>query len=179
MASRWSCARRRSLTSRRSRGKPKPRGSTRSRPAVAGSTATPGSAPPFHTVDPPEMAFKIAGSLAFKKAALAAKPVLLEPIAEMEVVIPEENVGDIIGDLNGRRGRVLGGGAPGESQGVRGQGPVAEVLRYSSDLRSITSGRGQFTMKVSHYEEIPAAIAAKAIAESKKELGEEGEEGAV
>jgi len=130
----------------------------------------------FHNVDSSEMAFKIAGSLAFRKAALAAKPVLLEPITEMEVVIPEENVGDIIGDLNGRRGRVLGVDALGKSQVVRCQVPLAEVLRYSSDLRSITSGRGQFTMKVSHYEEIPAAIAEKVISESKKEMGEEEEE---
>jgi elongation factor G len=130
----------------------------------------------FHNVDSSEMAFKIAGSLAFKKAALAARPVLLEPITEMEVVIPEENVGDIIGDLNGRRGRVLGVDALGKSQVVRCQVPLAEVLRYSSDLRSITSGRGQFTMKVSHYEEIPAAIAEKVISESKKEMGEEEEE---
>ena len=130
----------------------------------------------FHNVDSSEMAFKIAGSLAFKKAALAAKPVLLEPIAEMEVVIPEENVGDIIGDLNGRRGRVLGVDALGKSQIVRCQVPLAEVLRYSSDLRSITSGRGQFTMKVSHYEEIPGVIAEKVISGSKKEMGEEEEE---
>ena len=130
----------------------------------------------FHNVDSSEMAFKIAGSLAFRKAALAARPVLLEPIAEMEVVIPEENVGDIIGDLNQRRGRVLGVDALGKSQVVRCQVPLAEVLRYSSDLRSITSGRGQFTMKVSHYEEIPAAIAEKVISESKKEMGEEEEE---
>jgi elongation factor G len=130
----------------------------------------------FHTVDSSEMAFKIAGSLAFKKAALEARPILLEPIVEMEVVVPEENVGDIIGDLNGRRGRVLGVDAHGKSQIVKVQVPLAEVLRYSSDLRSITSGRGQFTMTVSHYEEIPAAIAEKVVAESRKELGEEEEE---
>ncbi|MBI5419327.1 MAG: elongation factor G [Deltaproteobacteria bacterium] len=130
----------------------------------------------FHTVDSSEMAFKIAGSLAFKKAALEARPILLEPIAEMEVVVPEENVGDIIGDLNGRRGRVLGVDAHGKSQIVKVQVPLAEVLRYSSDLRSITSGRGQFTMSHSHYEEVPAAIAEKVVAESKKELREEEEE---
>jgi elongation factor G len=130
----------------------------------------------FHTVDSSEMAFKIAGSLAFKKAALEAKPILLEPIAEMEVIVPEESVGDIIGDLNGRRGRVLGVDAHGKSQVVKVQVPLAEVLRYSSDLRSITSGRGQFTMAISHYEEVPAAIAEKVIAESKKEMGEEEEE---
>jgi elongation factor G len=130
----------------------------------------------FHTVDSSEMAFKIAGSMAFKKAALEARPILLEPIAELEVIVPEESVGDIIGDLNGRRGRVLGVDAHGKNQIVKVQVPLAEVLRYSSDLRSITSGRGQFTMAVSHYEEIPAAIAEKVIAESKKELGEEEEE---
>ncbi|NJD62119.1 MAG: elongation factor G [Deltaproteobacteria bacterium] len=130
----------------------------------------------FHTVDSSEMAFKIAGSLAFKKAALDARPILLEPIAEMEVIVPEESVGDIIGDLNGRRGRVLGVDAHGKSQVVKVQVPLAEVLRYSSDLRSITSGRGQFTMAISHYEEVPAVIAEKVIAESKKELGEEEEE---
>jgi elongation factor G len=130
----------------------------------------------FHTVDSSEMAFKIAGSLAFKKAALESKPILLEPIAEMEVVVPEENVGDIIGDLNGRRGRVLGVDAHGKSQFVKVQVPLAEVLRYSSDLRSITSGRGQFTMSISHYEEVPAAIAEKVVAEAKKLVGEEEEE---
>ncbi|HEY3489676.1 MAG TPA: elongation factor G [Candidatus Deferrimicrobiaceae bacterium] len=130
----------------------------------------------YHTVDSSEMAFKIAGSLAFKKAALEAKPVLLEPIVEMEVVVPEESIGDIIGDLNGRRGRVLGVDAIGKSQILKCQVALAEVLRYSSDLRSITSGRGQFTMRVTHYEEVPAAIAEKVIAESRKDIAEESEE---
>jgi elongation factor G len=129
----------------------------------------------YHNVDSSELAFKIAGSLAFRKAALEAKPVLLEPIAEMEIVIPEENVGDIIGDLNGRRGRVLGVEAVGKSQIVKCQVPLAEVLRYSSDLRSITSGRGHFTMRVSHYEEIPAAIADKIVAGARKDIGEDAE----
>jgi elongation factor G len=130
----------------------------------------------YHNVDSSEMAFKIAGSLAFKKAALDAKPVLLEPIAEMEVVVPEESIGDIMGDLNSRRGRVLGVDSIGRSQVVRCQVPLVEVLRYSSDLRAITSGRGQFTMKVTHYEEVPAAISEKVIAEAKKEMAEEAEE---
>jgi elongation factor G len=130
----------------------------------------------FHTVDSSEMAFKIAGSLGFKKSALEAKPVLLEPITEMEIVIPEENVGDIIGDLNSRRGRVLGVEARGRSQIVKALVPLAEVLRYSSDLRSITSGRGQFTMRMAAYEEVPAAIAEKIISQAKKEMGEESEE---
>jgi elongation factor G len=130
----------------------------------------------FHTVDSSEMAFKIAGSLGFKKSALEAKPVLLEPITEMEIVVPEDSVGDIIGDLNSRRGRVLGVEARGRSQIVKTLVPLAEVLRYSSDLRSITSGRGQFTMRMAAYEEVPAAIAEKIISQAKKEMGEEAEE---
>jgi len=130
----------------------------------------------FHNVDSSEMAFKIAGSLGFKKAVADARPVLLEPIMEMEIVVPEENVGDIIGDLNSRRGRVLGVEARGRSQIVKTLVPLAEVLRYSSDLRSITSGRGQFTMRMSNYEEVPAQVADKVIAEARKEMGEEAEE---
>ena len=130
----------------------------------------------YHTVDSSEMAFKIAGSLAFKKAAEQAKPVLLEPIVEVEVIVPDENVGDVMGDMSGRRGRVLGVDARGKNQIVRAQVPLAEVLRYSSDLNSMTGGRGQFSMKLDHYEETPAAIAEKVIAEAKKEMGEEEEE---
>ena len=88
------------------------------------------------------------GSLGFKKAAADARPVLLEPIVEMEIVVPEEHVGDIIGDLNSRRGRVLGVEPMGRSQVIKTIVPLAEVLRYSSDLRSITSGRGQFSMRL-------------------------------
>ncbi len=130
----------------------------------------------FHTVDSSEMAFKIAGSLGFKKAALEAKPTLLEPVMEMEIVVPEENVGDIIGDLNSRRGRVLGVEVRGRSQIVKTFVPLVEVLRYSSDLRSITSGRGQFTMRMSSYEEVPSQIAEKVVAEARREMGEEVEE---
>jgi len=130
----------------------------------------------FHTVDSSEMAFKIAGSLGFRKAALEARPVLLEPIMELEIVVPEDSVGDIIGDLNSRRGRVLGVEARGRGQIVKSLVPLAEVLRYSSDLRSITSGRGQFTMRMASYEEVPAAIAEKVIAGGRKEMGEEAEE---
>ncbi len=130
----------------------------------------------FHTVDSSEMAFKIAGSLGFKKAAAEARPVLLEPIVEMEIVVPDEHVGDIIGDLNSRRGRVLGVEPMGKSQVVKAVVPMAEVLRYSSDLRSITSGRGMFNMRLSTYEEVPAQVAEKVIAEARKEMGEEEEE---
>jgi len=130
----------------------------------------------FHAVDSSEMAFKIAGSLGFKKAAAEARPVLLEPIVEMEIVVPEEHVGDIIGDLNSRRGRVLGVEPMGRSQVIKTIVPLAEVLRYSSDLRSITSGRGQFSMRLSTYEEVPSQVAEKVIAEARKEMGEEEEE---
>jgi elongation factor G len=130
----------------------------------------------FHTVDSSEMAFKIAGSLAFKKAAAIAKPVAARADRRAEVVVPDESVGDVMGDLSGRRGRVRGVDAKGKSQMVRAQVPLAEVLRYSSDLNSMTGGRGQFTMKIDHYEETPAAIAEKVIAEAKKEVGEEEEE---
>lgn len=119
----------------------------------------------YHSVDSSEMAFKIAGSLAFKKAMEQAEPVLLEPIMEMEVVTPEEFMGDIMGDLNSRRGRVLGMESRGKNQVVRALVPMAEVLTYAPDLRSMTGGRGVFSMKFSHYDEVPAQLAQKVIEE--------------
>ncbi|MFP3981482.1 MAG: elongation factor G, partial [Desulfobacterales bacterium] len=119
----------------------------------------------YHSVDSSEMAFKIAGSLAFKKAMEQAEPVLLEPIVEMEVVTPEDYMGDIMGDLNSRRGRVLGMESRGKNQVVKALVPMAEVLTYAPDLRSMTGGRGMFTMKFSHYDEVPAQIAQKVIEE--------------
>jgi elongation factor G len=113
------------------------------------------------------MAFKMAGSMAFKKAAQEAKPVLLEPIMYVEITVPEENVGDIMGDLNGRRGRMLGIDAEGHTQTVRAEIPMAEMLRYAPDLNSMTGGAGVFTMEFAHYEEVPAHIAQKIIEESK------------
>jgi len=121
----------------------------------------------FHPVDSSEMAFKMAGSMAFKKAAQEAKPVLLEPIMYVEITVPEENVGDIMGDLNGRRGRMLGIDAEGHTQTVRAEIPMAEMLRYAPDLNSMTGGAGVFTMEFAHYEEVPAHIAQKIIEESK------------
>ena len=121
----------------------------------------------YHSVDSSEMAFKIAGSLAYKKAMEQADPVLLEPIMEMEVVTPDEFMGDIMGDLNSRRGRVLGMDSRGKNQVVRAHVPMAEVLTYAPDLRSMTGGRGIFTMTMSHYEEVPAQIAQKVIEEIK------------
>jgi elongation factor G len=123
----------------------------------------------YHTVDSSEMAFKIAGSLGFKKGVLECQPTLLEPIVNIMIEIPDEYMGDVIGDLNSRRGKVLGMDSLGHHQIIKGQVPLAEILKYAPDLRSMTSGRGTFTYEHSHYEEIPAYIAEKIIAESKKE----------
>ncbi len=122
----------------------------------------------FHTVDSSEMAFKIAASMGFKKGVLACQPTLLEPIVNIEIEIPEEYLGDVIGDLNSRRGRVMGMDTKGHHQIIKGQVPLADILRYAPDLRSITSGRGSFTYTFSHYEEVPAPIAEKIVAQSKK-----------
>jgi elongation factor G len=117
----------------------------------------------YHAVDSSEMAFKIAGSLAYKKAMEQASPVLLEPIMEVEVICPDEFMGDIMGDLNGRRGRVLGMDTKGKNQVVRANVPLSEILTYAPDLRSMTGGRGVFSMKFSHYDEVPAQLAQKII----------------
>jgi len=108
-----------------------------------------------HSVDSSEMAFKIAGSMAFKKACEAASPVLLEPVMEMEITVPDECVGDVIGDMNSRRGKVLGMDPKASSQVVKAQAPMSEVLKYAPELRSMAADRGRFTMEVSHYEEGP------------------------
>ena len=122
----------------------------------------------FHQVDSSEMAFKIAGSLAFKKAVEGANPTLLEPIMKVRVITPEDFMGDIMGDLNGRRGKVLGMDNAGKNQVINAQVPMAEFLSYASDLRSMTGGRGIFTMEFSHYDEVPAQIAEKIIEEAKR-----------
>ncbi|MBM4295730.1 MAG: elongation factor G [Deltaproteobacteria bacterium] len=121
----------------------------------------------FHDVDSSDMAFKIAGSMGFKKGMLQCQPVMLEPIMKMTVIVPEENMGDVIGDLNGRRGRVLGVEAQGKSQVITAQTPMSEVLLYAPDLISKTGGRGTFDMEFSHYEEMPPHLAEKVIAEAK------------
>lgn len=123
----------------------------------------------FHAVDSSEMAFKIAGSMAFKRAVLEAKPTLLEPIMLMEITVPDDCMGDVIGDLNSRRGRVLGMESKGKKQMVRANVPQSEVLKYAPELRSMTAGRGMFTMKVSHYEEVPGPLQEKIIAAAKDE----------
>jgi elongation factor G len=120
----------------------------------------------YHEVDSSEMAFKIAASMGFKTAVGKARPVLLEPIMSMEVVVPDDCMGDVIGDLNSRRGKVLGVDAKPGGQIIKAQVPMAEVLKYSPDLRSMTSGRGSFTIAFSHYEELPAHLADKVIKEA-------------
>ncbi len=127
----------------------------------------------YHTVDSSEMAFKIAGSMGFKKGVLACQPTLLEPIVDISIEVPEEYMGDVIGDLNSRRGRVLGMDSKGSHQIIKGQVPLAEILKYAPDLRSMTSGRGTFSYEIAHYEEVPPYIAEKIIAEAKKEKEEE------
>lgn len=117
----------------------------------------------YHEVDSSEMAFKIAASMAFKEAMKKADPVLLEPIMKVEVTVPEEYMGDVIGDINSRRGRIEGMEARGGAQVIRGYVPLAEMFGYATDLRSKTQGRGVYTMQMSHYEEVPQNIAEKII----------------
>ncbi len=131
----------------------------------------------YHDVDSSDMAFKIAGSLGFKNAVEKAKPVLLEPMMNMDVTVPDECLGDVIGDLNSRRGKVLGMETKGHTQVIKSRVPMAEVLKYAPDLRSITSGRGEFQMEFSHYEEVPPQLAERVIKEAKarKAAEQEGE----
>ena len=128
----------------------------------------------FHPVDSSEMAFKIAGSMAFKKAVLEAKPVLLEPVMTMEITVSDEYMGDVIGDLNSRRGRVLGMDSKGRKQIVKANVPLSEVLKYAPELRSMTAGRGMFTMKFSHFEEVPGQLQEKIVELAKEENSKEG-----
>jgi elongation factor G len=121
----------------------------------------------FHAVDSSELAFKIAGSLAFKKAAVEAKPTLLEPIMNISIRVPEDCVGDVMGDLNSRRGRVMGMDSEAKNEVINAQVPMAEVQKYAGDLTSFTGGRGSFTVSFSHYEEVPAQLAEKIIEAAK------------
>jgi elongation factor G len=129
----------------------------------------------YHEVDSSEMAFKIAGSMAFKKGLQESKPVLLEPLMNIEVNVPDETIGDVIGDLNSKRGKVTGVVPQSRSQAIRAMIPMAEVLRYAMDLRSMTGGRGVFTMEFSRYEEVPGHLAEKIIHEAKSRKEEEKE----
>jgi elongation factor G len=123
----------------------------------------------YHDVDSSEMAFKIAGSMGFKEGAARANPVLLEPIMAVEVVCPEEYMGDIIGDLNSRRGRVQGMNMRGAGRVITAQVPLSEMFGYATDIRSKTQGRATYTMQFAHYEEVPKNIAEQIIAKVRGE----------
>lgn len=126
----------------------------------------------YHTVDSSEMAFKIAASMAFKKGMEKAKPVLLEPIMDVEITVPEAYMGDIMGDINSKRGRIMGTEPLEGKQIIKAQVPLEEMFRYAIDLRSMTQGRGFFTMEFNRYEEVPEHIAQKIIEASKEGEGE-------
>ena len=123
----------------------------------------------FHAVDSSELAFKIAGSLAFKKAAAEANPVLLEPIMNITIRVPEDCVGDVMGDLNSRRGRVMGMDSEPKNEVINAQVPMAEIQKYAADLTSFTGGRGAFEVSFSHYEEVPGQLAEKIIEAAKSD----------
>ncbi len=127
----------------------------------------------YHPVDSSEMAFKTAASMAYKKGLKEATPIILEPIVHMEITIPDEYMGDIMGDMNRRRGKVLGMEPQNGMQVVITEVPLSEVFRYATDLRSMTQARGSFTMKVERYEEVPAIVAQKIIESAHKEEEEE------
>jgi elongation factor G len=121
----------------------------------------------YHEVDSSEMAFKIAGSLAVKDAVAKADPIVLEPVMRVEVTMPEEFMGDVIGDLNSRRGHIEGMDSRGSTQVVRSFVPLAQMFGYATDLRSMTQGRASYSMELSHYAEVPASVAAELVAKSK------------
>ena len=122
----------------------------------------------YHDVDSSDMAFQIASSIGIQNALEKAKPVILEPIMQMEITVPEEYTGDITGDLNRRRGRLNNVDAKGHNQVIQASVPMAETLTYAPDLRSMTSGRGTFEIAFSHYEEVPHHLTDKIVQESKQ-----------
>lgn len=130
----------------------------------------------FHPVDSSEMAFKIAGSMAFKNAMEKAKPILLEPVMHVEITAPSDYMGAIMGDLNGRRGRMEGMDSSGANQVIRANVPLSEMLNYAPTLTSMTGGRGSYEMNYSHYDEVPAHLSQKVIDEHKAQVQQEKEE---
>jgi elongation factor G len=127
----------------------------------------------YHTVDSDEMSFKIAASQCFRKGVLEAKPVLLEPIYELEVTVPEEFMGDVMGDISSRRGKILGMDSAGHFQKIKAYVPLAELYKYSSQLRSLTQGRGMHKIQFAYYEEVPKEVEQKIIDDYKKSREEE------
>jgi len=127
----------------------------------------------YHNVDSSEMAFKIAASMGFQKAFMDATPVILEPVYDVTVKVPEEYMGDVMGDISGRRGKIMGMDSEGKFQVIRAKVPLGELFKYSTSLRSMTSGRGIHNRAFSHYDEVPGDIAEKIIKQTKKEKEEE------
>jgi elongation factor G len=123
----------------------------------------------YHDVDSSEMAFKVAGSMAFKEGMKRGKPKLLEPVMAVEVVTPEDYLGDVMGNLNSRRGRVEHLEPRGNAQAIRARVPLGEMFGYATDLRSMTQGRATFTMQFDRYEEVPASISAEIVASESAE----------
>jgi elongation factor G len=130
----------------------------------------------YHDVDSNDLSFQMAGRIAFKKAMEVAKPTLLEPIMSVEITVPDEFAGSIMGDLNSRRGRIQGMNNKGGNTIVNAEVPMAEMLTYGADLTSMTQGRGSFNMEMNHYDIVPAQLQAKIIEQSKRERGEQPEE---
>jgi elongation factor G len=126
-----------------------------------------------HPVDSKDIAFQIAGREAFKEAVRDAGPVLLEPIMTLTITMPEASMGDVLGDLNTRRARVMGTEQKGDKTIITAQAPLAEIQSYATDLRSITQGRGMFSMELSHYEEVPKHVAEEVIAKAQVEEDKE------
>ena len=123
----------------------------------------------YHDVDSSEVAFKIAGSRALREAMSNAKPVLLEPIMEVKIAVPDDCMGDVNGDLNHKRGRIMGMGVDDGVQVITAEVPQAELFRYSAELRSMTGGRGSFEMKFERYEQVPANVTQKIVAAAEQE----------
>ncbi|MBA7672958.1 Elongation factor G [subsurface metagenome] len=124
----------------------------------------------YHTVDSSEIAFKIAASMAFKKGMQDASPVILEPIMTLEIIVPEKYMGDIIGDINSKRGKIISmTQIENKKQLIKSTAPQSETFNYAIDLTSLTQGRGRFSQKFSHYEELPPNLAQKIIEERKKQ----------
>lgn len=127
----------------------------------------------YHPVDSKEIAFVTAAKLAYAEGLANANPVFLEPIVKLQIVVPESYMGDVMGDMNKRRGRILGTDLTGGKQVINVEVPQGEVLKYATDLRSMTQGRGNFTLEFSRYEEVPSASAAKIIEEAAKRAAED------
>ena len=123
----------------------------------------------YHNVDSSEMAFKVAASMGFQKAFSDAHPVILEPIYTITIKVPEDYMGDVMGDISGRRGKIMGMDSEGRFQVINAKVPLAELYKYSTTLRSMTAGRGIHSRSFSHYEEVPSDVAEKIIADSKKD----------